>query len=63
MSFIAHEGRSPSVAIRDQLITHLEEANSECAGERQPFLTFIVAGGEFAGVETLGGINDAEQSI
>jgi len=39
-----------AVAIRNQLITHLEEANSECAaGERQPLLTFIVAGGGFAG--------------
>ena len=48
-----------AVAIRNQLISHLEEANSECAaGERQPLLTFIVAGGGFAGVETLGGIND-----
>jgi NADH dehydrogenase len=48
-----------AVAIRNQLITHLEEANSECAaGERQPLLTFVVAGGGFAGVETLGGIND-----
>ena len=48
-----------AMAIRNQLITHLEEANSECAaGERQPLLTFIVAGGGFAGVETLGGIND-----
>src|SRR5713101_9959937 len=48
-----------AVAIRNQLITHLEEANSECAaGERQPLLTFIVAGGGFAGVETVGGIND-----
>lgn len=48
-----------AIAIRNQLVTHLEEANSECAaGERQPLLTFIVAGGGFAGVETLGGIND-----
>jgi NADH dehydrogenase len=48
-----------ALAIRNQLITHLEEANSECAaGERQPLLTFVVAGGGFAGVETLGGIND-----
>jgi len=50
-----------ALAIRNQLITHLEEANSECAaGERQPLLTFIVAGGGFAGVETLGGINVRE---
>jgi NADH dehydrogenase len=48
-----------AIAVRNQLITDLEEANSECAaGERQPLLTFIVAGGGFAGVETLGGIND-----
>jgi NADH:ubiquinone reductase (H+-translocating) len=48
-----------AVTIRNQLITHLEEANAECAaGERQPLLTFVVAGGGFAGVETLGGIND-----
>ena len=50
---------SDAVAVRNQLITQLEEANSECAaGERQPLLTFVVAGGGFAGVETLGGIND-----
>src|SRR6202030_3097451 len=48
-----------AIAVRNQLITDLEEANSECAaGERQPLLTFIVAGGGFAGVETLGSIND-----
>jgi NADH dehydrogenase len=50
---------SDAVAIRNQLITHLEEANAECAaGQRHPMLTFVVAGGGFAGVETLGGIND-----
>jgi len=48
-----------AITIRNRLITHLEEANAECAaGERQPMLTFVVAGGGFAGVETLGGIND-----
>ena len=50
---------SDAVAIRNRLITHLEEANSECAaGQRQPLLTFIVAGGGFAGVETIGAIYD-----
>ena len=45
--------------MRNRLITHLEEANSECAaGERQPLLTFVVVGAGFAGVETLGGIHD-----
>jgi NADH:ubiquinone reductase (H+-translocating) len=48
-----------AVALRNRLITHLEEANSECAaGVRHPLMTFVVAGGGFAGVETLGGIND-----
>jgi NADH dehydrogenase len=48
-----------AIMIRNRLITHLEEANAECAaGERQPMLTFVVAGGGFAGVETLGAIND-----
>ncbi|HWP64354.1 MAG TPA: NAD(P)/FAD-dependent oxidoreductase [Candidatus Limnocylindria bacterium] len=46
-------------ALRNRLITHLEEASSECAaGFRQPLLTFVVAGGGFAGVETMGAIND-----
>lgn len=50
---------SDAVALRNRLITHLEEANSECsAGSRYPLMTFVVAGGGFAGVETLGGIND-----
>src|SRR5712691_6180398 len=48
-----------AVALHSRLITHLEEASSECAaGERHPLLSFVVAGGGFAGVETLGGIND-----
>jgi NADH:ubiquinone reductase (H+-translocating) len=48
-----------AVELRNRLITYLEEANSECAADqRQPHLTFVVAGAGFAGVETLGGIND-----
>jgi len=48
-----------AIELRNRLIVHLEEANSECAaGERQPLLTFVVVGAGFAGVETLGGIND-----
>ncbi|MBV8453919.1 MAG: FAD-dependent oxidoreductase, partial [Deltaproteobacteria bacterium] len=46
---------SDAMAIRNQLITQLEEANAECAaGARHPMLTFVVAGGGFAGVETVG---------
>jgi NADH dehydrogenase len=48
-----------ALELRNRLITHLEEANGECAaGARQPLLTFVVAGGGFAGVETMGAIND-----
>jgi NADH:ubiquinone reductase (H+-translocating) len=56
---------SDAVALRSRLISQLEEANSECAiGGRKPLLTFVVAGGGFAGVETIGGINDfVRQSI
>ncbi len=50
---------SDAVALRNRLISRLEEASSECAaGAREPLLTFVVAGGGFAGVETMGGIND-----
>ena len=48
---------SDAVALRNRLITHLAEANAEGAGvQRHPMLTFVVGGGGFAGVETLGGI-------
>jgi len=41
------------------MIAHLEEANFECAASlRKPLLTFVVAGGGFAGVETIAGMND-----
>ena len=48
-----------AIELRNRLIRHLEEASSECAAEqRQPLLTFVVAGAGFAGVETVGGIHD-----
>jgi NADH dehydrogenase len=48
-----------AIQVRNRLIALLEEANSECsAAMREPLLTFVVAGGGFAGVETLAGIND-----
>ena len=48
-----------AVALRNRLIAHLEEADTDCAkGEREPLLTFVVAGGGFAGVETIAAIND-----
>lgn len=48
-----------AIHLRNRLIQHLEEADTECAaGNREPLLTFVVAGGGFAGVETLAGIHD-----
>jgi len=48
-----------AIHLRNRLIAHLEEADTECsAAVRRPLLTFVVAGGGFAGVETIAGIND-----
>jgi NADH dehydrogenase len=48
-----------AIGLRNQLIAQLEEADFECAGtERRPLLTVLVAGGGFAGVETVAAVND-----
>jgi NADH:ubiquinone reductase (H+-translocating) len=48
-----------AVHLRNRLIALLEEADSECCSHiRQPLLTFVVAGGGFAGVETVAALND-----
>jgi NADH dehydrogenase len=48
-----------AIQLRTQIIRHLEEANSECnSADRQSLLTFMVAGGGFAGVETVAALND-----
>jgi NADH:ubiquinone reductase (H+-translocating) len=48
-----------AIQLRAQIIRHLEEANSECNdADRQSLLTFVVAGGGFAGVETVAALND-----
>ena len=48
-----------AIHLRNRMIAHLEEANFECAASlRKPLLTFVVAGGGFAGVETIAGMND-----
>jgi NADH:ubiquinone reductase (H+-translocating) len=50
---------SDAIRLRGQILRHLEEANSECnPSERQSLLTFVVAGGGFAGVETVAALND-----
>ncbi len=48
-----------AMQLRNQLIAHLEEADFECNQEaREPLLTVLVAGGGFAGVETVAAVND-----
>jgi NADH:ubiquinone reductase (H+-translocating) len=48
-----------AIQLRAEIIRHLEEANSECnPGDRRSLLTFVVAGGGFAGVETVAALND-----
>jgi NADH:ubiquinone reductase (H+-translocating) len=48
-----------AIDLRNTLIARLEEANPDCAtNNREPLLTFVVAGGGFAGVETVGSIKD-----
>lgn len=48
-----------AIGLRNRLIALLEEADTECAaGVRCPLMTIVVAGGGFAGVETIAGVND-----
>jgi NADH dehydrogenase len=51
---------SDAINLRNRLIALLEEADTDCVDTagRRALLTFVVAGGGFAGVETIGGIND-----
>ena len=48
-----------AIHLRNRVIATLEEADTECAdAEDHGLLTFVVAGGGFAGVETIGALND-----
>ena len=48
-----------AIQVRNHLIAHLEEGDSDCCEKKmESLLTFVVAGGGFAGVETVAGIND-----
>ena len=48
-----------AIHLRNRLIDLLEEADSECAvGTRENLLTVAVAGGGFAGVETIAALSD-----
>jgi NADH dehydrogenase len=56
---LAMKSLPDAIQLRAQIIRHLEEANSECnPTDRQSLLTFIAAGGGFAGVETVAALND-----
>src|SRR5271170_4540106 len=48
-----------AIHLRNRLVYHLEEADTECAEkDREGLLTVVVAGGGFAGIETIGSVND-----
>ena len=47
-----------AIHLRNRMIATLEEADTECARNDDGLLTFVVAGGGFAGVETIAGLND-----
>ncbi|HMF86136.1 MAG TPA: NAD(P)/FAD-dependent oxidoreductase [Nitrospiraceae bacterium] len=48
-----------AIVLRNRLIANLEEADFECSPfSRTPLLNFVVAGGGFAGVETIAAMND-----
>src|SRR5215471_13750084 len=56
---VAMKSLGDAIRLRNLLIERLEEADTECAAnDREPLLSFVVAGGGFAGVETIGSIND-----
>jgi NADH dehydrogenase len=44
--------------LRNRVIATLEEASTECGGNASGLLTFVVAGGGFAGVETIAAVGD-----
>ena len=47
-----------AIHLKNRVIATLEEADTECASWNDGLLTFVVAGGGFAGVETIAGLND-----
>ena len=53
-----------AIRIRNHVIEMFERADREPdAAVRQPMLTFVVAGGGFAGVELAGALNDFARGI
>lgn len=58
-SSVTMKSLGDAIHLRNRLIANLEEADLECCAHmREALLTVVVAGGGFAGVETLAGVND-----
>lgn len=56
---LAMRSLDDAIRLRSRLIENLEQADVEPhAGDRRPLLTVVVAGGGFAGVETIAAVND-----
>src|SRR6266436_461432 len=47
-----------AIFLRNRLIQNMEDADFECTDARTPLMTIVVAGGGFAGVETVAAVND-----
>jgi NADH dehydrogenase len=53
-----------AILLRNHMIECLETADFDCvAPQREPLLTMVVAGGGFAGVETLAAMNDFARQV
>src|SRR6202040_3370937 len=56
---LAMKSLPDAIQLRARIIRNLEAANSQCSlGDLRSLLTFVVAGGGFAGVETVAALND-----
>ena len=52
-----------AIRLRNHLIAQLEEADNECVTKKDALLCFVVAGGGFSGVETVGALNDFVREV
>ncbi|HKV92710.1 MAG TPA: NAD(P)/FAD-dependent oxidoreductase [Candidatus Angelobacter sp.] len=52
-----------AIRLRNHLIAQLEEADTECVTKKNSPLCFVVAGGGFSGVETVGALNDFVRDV
>jgi NADH dehydrogenase len=52
-----------AIRLRNHLIAQLEEADNECVTTKNALLCFVVAGGGFSGVETMGALNDFVREV